>query len=244
MWARAVGVRRESAAGAPRRAAETAGETCRPCARQHAARYVGSTPRRPPPTLAPRWQGRTCGNAGAVCALGASLACGLQRPSPVWRVRADSHGVCACLCAAQRAPDLECEEQHKDFDGIVAAVGDVAIEEEAVLGGGQAVELEDPQHVLQLPVRVAAYEEVLRHRGRGGHVLQRAVLVRLLFEHRERVDQDRVDALARDARLARRETLLPRLAQVAVEHLRLIERPRPLELAARRGGGARAREAQ
>ena len=113
-----------------------------------------------------------------------------------------------------RARELEREQQHEDFDPVAAAVGHVAVEEVVVPRLRLAVELEDPQHVLQLAVRVAAHVQPLVGRGGRREPLQRALLALGLLARR---DQHLVHAALRDRPRVR-------APEVAREVARLLQR--------------------
>ena len=81
-----------------------------------------------------------------------------------------------------RIQNHETENAHENFQGVEAAIGDVAVEEVAVRRGREPVLVEDPQHVLQLAVRVADDD----HASRLVHLL----LVEHALELRRKVREE------------------------------------------------------
>mmetsp|Transcript_89179 Transcript_89179/g.277247 ORF Transcript_89179/g.277247 Transcript_89179/m.277247 type:complete len:214 (-) Transcript_89179:174-815(-) len=67
---------------------------------------------------------------------------------------------------ALRLPELEQQDQDHDVHGATSPVADVAVEEVHVLRRGEPVLEEDPEHVRELPVRVADDDQPAR-RGRA-----------------------------------------------------------------------------
>mmetsp|Transcript_36667 Transcript_36667/g.112992 ORF Transcript_36667/g.112992 Transcript_36667/m.112992 type:complete len:403 (-) Transcript_36667:31-1239(-) len=88
--------------------------------------------------------------------------------------------------------DLVREQRDDVLNGVRAAVDEVAVEQVAVRRARDAVELEDVQRVVELPVRVAAHGDFLALR----HVDARHVGLRL--EHVDRLQQDRDDVALAD----------------------------------------------
>ena len=117
--------------------------------------------------------------------------------------------------------ELVAEEEEKDLERVLPPIRDVAVEQVRVVRRRLAMLMKDPQHVLQLPVRVAADEQPLGGGAGRRHALERTLPRALLLVQLERRRQHLVHAPARDRRLALWTVLVaPQvvgLAEVTVE---------------------------
>ena len=135
---------------------------------------------------------------------------------------------------AARVGELVGEQQEEDVERVRPAVGDVAVEQVGVRRGRLAVLVKDPEHVVELPMRVAAYAQPLVLGGGRGDALKRALLLRLLRVQRERRHHHLVHRAARDRRQTVRALLVApagvRHAEVLVKGRRLLQREGRQEL--------------
>ena len=95
---------------------------------------------------------------------------------------------------AARVGELVGEEEEEDLERVPPAIGNVAVEEVHVGRRWLAVLVEDPEHVLQLAVRIPADEDSLGGARGGRHALEGAVLGVLLLVQLVRRRDDREHA--------------------------------------------------